>query len=118
MGMVACEAAYAHGGQWLDELKEYLAGNLAFVRETLQETKVKLVEPQGTYLVWLDCRALRLSDKELQELVEHKAGLWLDDGYIFGAGGSGFERINIACPRSLLKTALERLKAAVNGANL
>ena len=115
MGLTACVAAYTHGGDWLNELKEYLAENLAFLRTFLKENlpKVKLVEPEGTYLVWLDCRALNVTDSELQELVEQKAKVWLDDGYIFGKGGSGFERINIACPRATLKEALKRLQSAL-----
>ena len=115
MGLVACQAAYTYGASWLDELKVYLAENLSFVREYLRENipEIKLVEPQGTYLVWLDCRCLRLTDRELKALIQDKAKLWTDDGYIFGAGGSGYERINIACPQSLLKAALENLKYAV-----
>lgn len=115
MGIAACAAAYTQGADWLDELKEYIAGNLNFAREYMAENlpEITLIEPEGTYLLWLDCRKLGLSDEKLQELVERKAGLWLDDGYIFGAGGSGFERINMACPRSVLKTALERLKNAI-----
>lgn len=115
MGLVACQAAYTYGSDWLDELKVYLADNLSFVREYLSDNipDIKLVEPQGTYLIWLDCRCLKLTDRELSEFVQDKAKLWTDDGYIFGAGGNGFERINIACPRSLLKGALENLKQAV-----
>ncbi|MDE7453125.1 MAG: pyridoxal phosphate-dependent aminotransferase [Clostridia bacterium] len=115
MGLVACKAAYECGGEWLGNLKEYLSQNLQLVRE-FAVTKLKnvaLVEPQGTYLVWLDCRKLNLSDKELAHLFEDKAKLWVDDGYIFGAGGSGFARINIACPRSVLKNSLERLSRAL-----
>lgn len=115
MGMAACVAAYEKGADWLDALKGYLAENLAFLRTWLQENlpEIKLIEPEGTYLVWLDCRALGLDDGALQALVEKKAKLWLDDGYIFGKGGSGFERVNIACPRATLKEALNRLKAAL-----
>lgn len=115
-GVTACQAAYQKGGEWLDQLKEYLKVNLNFVREYLKENlpEIKLVEPEGTYLIWLDCRSLGLSDEELQNLVENKAKLWLDDGYVFGAGGSGFERINIACPRATLKIALENLKKAIH----
>lgn len=114
MGLTACVAAYEHGADWLDELKEYLTKNLNLVHKILKEVpQIKLVEPEGTYLVWLDCRSLNLSDEELQNLMERKAGLWLDDGYIFGKSGSGFERINIACPRSLLKTALEKFVGAL-----
>ncbi len=115
MGIIACQAAYEHGGEWLDELKAYLLGNVEYLRGFLQSRvpQVKLVEPQGTYLVWLDFRALGLSDRELDELVSDRAGLWLDDGTMFGPEGTGFQRVNIACPRSTLEQALERLEAAV-----
>ncbi|MDE6597946.1 MAG: pyridoxal phosphate-dependent aminotransferase [Clostridia bacterium] len=115
-GLVACQAAYEFGESWLEQLKEYLTQNLQLVREFVKDMRgVSLIEPQGTYLVWLDCRGLNLSDNQLADLFENKAKLWVDDGYIFGQGGSGFERINIACPRSVLRTALERLDAAVKG---
>lgn len=115
MGLVACQAAYSYGAEWLDELKAYLTDNLSFVREYLKDniSDIRLIEPQGTYLIWLDCRSLRLTDRELKAFIQDEAKLWTDDGYIFGAGGSGYERINIACPRSLLKAALENLKHAV-----
>jgi len=115
MGMVACKAAYAQGEEWLEELKAYLTGNLDFVRRFIDAhmPDIRLVEPEGTYLIWLDCRALGLNDKALDELVIQRAKLWLDGGHMFGQGGSGFQRINIACPRSLLEQAMERLAAAV-----
>lgn len=115
MGMTACAAAYKYGEQWLDELKSYLTDNLNFTREYLKKNlpEITLIEPEATYLIWLDCRKIGLSDSELQNLVEQKAGLWLDDGYIFGQGGSGFERINIACPRAILKEGLDRFASAV-----
>lgn len=115
MGLVACQTAYTYGSEWLDELKVYLKDNLSFVREYLQDKipEIKLVEPQGTYLIWLDCRCLKLTNRELSKFVQDEARLWTDDGYIFGAGGGGFERINIACPRSVLKEALANLVHAV-----
>lgn len=115
MGLDACKAAYAYGGEWLDELKAYLAGNLEYVRWFLVKylPEIKLCEPQGTYLLWLDFKSLNLSDIRLKEFMQNSARVWLDDGYIFGAGGSGFQRINIACPRSTLETAMERIKSAV-----
>ncbi len=115
MGMVACKAAYAQGEEWLEELKAYLQGNLDFVRRFIDAhmPDIRLVEPEGTYLIWLDCRALGLNDKALDDLVIQRAKLWLDGGHMFGQGGSGFQRINIACPRSLLEQAMERLAAAV-----
>lgn len=116
MGIVACEAAYRYGEDWLEELLEYLSGNITFVREFLGRNlpQIKLIEPEGTYLLWLDCRGLGLSDYELKMLIRNKAKLWLDDGTIFGRGGSGFERVNIACPRAVLREALQKLECAVN----
>ena len=116
MGMLACQAAYAEGGPWLDDLIQYLSGNLEFVRSFLRENlpMVRLTEPQGTYLIWLDFRDLGLSADALEDLVSNKARLWLDDGLIFGKEGELFERVNIACPRSLLVEAFQRLKDAVD----
>lgn len=74
--------------------------------------KVKLVEPEGTYLIWLDFTAYGLTDEQLDDIIIHKANLWLDSGHIFGQGGSGFQRINIACPWQALEKGLERLAAA------
>lgn len=115
MGMAACKAAYAQGEEWLEELKTYLAGNLDFVRSFISGSipEIRLVEPEGTYLIWLDCRALGLNEKALDDLIIQRAKLWLDGGHMFGQGGSGFQRINIACPRSLLEQAMDRLAAAV-----
>ncbi len=116
MGIVACKAAYQKGEDWLEALKGYLAENLVYLRDFLETRipEIKLVEPQGTYLVWLDCKALKLSDKALDELIVSRAKLWLDAGTMFGQGGSGFQRINIGCPRSVLKQALEQLERAVH----
>jgi len=115
MGIVACKAAYSGGEDWLEELKAYLSGNLDFLRDFLARklSKAGLIEPEGTYLIWLDFRRLGLSPKSLDDLIVHKAGLWLDEGLIFGAGGEGFQRVNIACPRSILREALERLESAM-----
>lgn len=115
MGLVACRAAYAEGGVWLEELKAYLKGNIDFLRGYLKQNipQVKLVEAEGTYLVWLDFKGLGLSDEQLDGLIVHKARLWLDAGTMFGAGGEGFQRINIACPRAILKQALLQLEQAV-----
>ena len=115
MGIVACQTAYSYGEEWFVQLKKYLAKNLSFVREFLKENlpEIKLIEPQGTYLIWLDCRALGFDDPALSRFIRDEAKLWLDDGWIFGKGGSGFERVNIACPRSTLEKAFERLLHAV-----
>lgn len=116
MGLVACQAAYTYGEEWLSEVKAYLKGNLDFVRVFLAENlpQIKLVEPEGTYLVWLDCSALGLHYKELENLVVQKANLWLDGGAIFGRATEQFERINIACTRATLEKAMRQLKAAVD----
>jgi cystathionine beta-lyase len=118
--MVACKAAYTDGHAWLEELKAYLTGNLALLRTFLREKlpQVKLVEPEGTYLVWLDMKALNLDDAALENLMIHKAKLWLDGGTMFGQSGSGFQRINIACPRATLQKALLQLEAAVQSLQL
>lgn len=116
LGLTACEAAYRYGEEWHDELMEYLKDNLAYVREYLNDNlpHIKLLEPEGTYLVWLDFRELGLTEEEREALIVKKAGLWLDSGAIFGAAGDGFERINIACPKATLTLALDKLKDAVN----
>lgn len=116
MGISACRAAYAGGSEWLGELKEYLKGNLDFLRSFLEQKlpKIKLIEPEGTYLAWLDFSALGFNDEELEDFIANEAGLWLEPGTKFDAGGEGFQRINIACPRSVLEKALIRLEQAVN----
>lgn len=117
MGLVAAQAAYTYGEEWLCELREYLEGNLDFVRAFLRDNlpQIKLVEPQGTYLVWLDFHALGLTGAELEKLISEKANLWLDGGFIFGRETEQFQRINIACTRKTLRQALNQLKAAVDG---
>lgn len=116
MGLAACQAAYENGRDWLEELKEYLAGNLDFTRRFLAERLpgIRLVEPEGTYLLWLDCTGLGLTEEALEDLIVNRARLWLDPGSIFGPEGAGFERINIACPRSTLEQALQQLDRAVH----
>jgi cystathionine beta-lyase len=116
-GLAAMEAGYRYGDEWLEQLLEYLQGNLEFARGYFQNNipLIKLIEPQGTYLLWLDCRDLGLSDTDLRDFMRKEARLGLDDGFLFGQGGSGFQRMNIACPRAILREALERLKTAVDG---
>lgn len=116
MGIAACQAAYEGGAQWLEELKAYLKENLDYVRDFVETRlpKVDLIEPQGTYLVWLDLRGLGLTAEEQEDMIVNKAKLWLDSGTMFGDEGTGFERINIACPRATLQEAMERLEKAVN----
>ena len=114
LGMTAVEAVYTLGKPWLNQLKEYLEGNIAYVKDFLNEhlSHIKLVEPEGTYLLWLDFHETGLSNEEVKERVEGKARLWLDHGDIFGEGGEFFERINIACPRSILEQAMKQLAEA------
>ena len=116
MGLIGCQAAYETGEEWLSQLKEYLAENLNFVRIYLQENipQIHLIEPEGTYLLWLDFRSLGLTEAQRVDLIEKKAHLWVDSGAMFGVDGEGFERINIACPRATLKQALDQLRDAVN----
>ncbi|MBN2285292.1 MAG: pyridoxal phosphate-dependent aminotransferase [Tissierellales bacterium] len=115
-GVKAYEAAYKEGESWLEELMEYLSDNLEFLYEFIEKKlpKVKVIKPQGTYLVWLDFTELKLTKNELKELMLKKAKVFLDEGYIFGAEGEGYERINIACPRSILEEALNRIEKALN----
>ncbi len=115
-GLVAMEAAYRYGDEWLEQMLDYLQGNLDFTLQYFAEkiSKIRPIKPQATYLLWLDCRALGMDDKALSSFMREKAKVGLNDGFMFGAGGSGFQRMNIACPRSLLKEALQRLEKAVN----
>ena len=117
LGVVACEAAYRAGEDWLDQLRAYLLKNLNFLRDYLREKipQIHLVEPEGTYLVWLDCSELGITGKELDQFIVDKAGLWLDGGSMFGPSGAAFQRVNIACPQATLELALNKLKAAVEG---
>ena len=114
-GTVAHEAAYRSGGPWLEQLLRYLKDNLEFLKGFIAGhlPQVQVIEPEATYLVWLDCRALGLDWQGLKNLMQQQAGVALDEGYIFGHEGRGFERINIACPRSILRECLERMAAAV-----
>lgn len=115
LGLVAAQAAYEGGEEWLDECKAYLLENLNFVREFLRDRipEIKLVEPEGTYFAWLDCSALGLDKDALEDFMTNKAKLWLDAGYIFGENGSEFQRVVLACPRKTLEEAMLRLEKAV-----
>jgi cystathionine beta-lyase len=114
IGLTACQSAYNYGGEWLAELKTYIHDNIKLVNNFLKEQlpKIKLVKPEGTYLLWLDFREYGLTQEELQNKIEDCAHLWLDSGTMFGEGGNGFFRMNIACPKTTLFEALERLKSA------
>ena len=114
-GLVAAQAAYEEGEEWFNALSAYLTDNLALLRRfvTEQLPGVRLVEPEGTYLPWLDFSGTGMTGKKLDDFIVRDARLWLDDGAIFGPGGEGFQRINIACPAATLKQALEQLAAAL-----
>lgn len=116
-GMEACKAAYTYGSKWVDELIDYLAGNIQYMKDFFEQylPDIKVIEPEGLYLVWVDFRSLNMNHEELEEFMLKKAHLWLDEGYIFGTGGSGFERFNVATPRIVLQKALEQLRDAVYG---
>lgn len=115
MGLIACQAAYSQGEDWLRQVKIYIAENLEYVKTFLRDNlpQVKLVEPEGTYLLWLDFRELNLTEEELEDLIINKAKLWLDGGTMFGTEGVGFQRINIACPQKILIQAFTQLKEAL-----
>lgn len=114
-GVKAGKAAYETGEAWLEELKRYLKENLEFVRSFLAEylPEIKLTEPEGTYLIWLDMSALGLSKEALNDLILNKAGLWLDAGHIFGEAYEQYQRIVIASPREILVQAFEKLRDAI-----
>ena len=114
LGLTGAKAAYEHGAEWLTQLLAYIEENHARTKSFLAAhlPKVQIIEPEGTYLLWLDFRAYGLSDEALNEKIIREARLWLDDGPIFGAGGSGFQRINIACPWATLETGLQNLAKA------
>jgi len=114
-GMVAAQAAYTHGEKWLTQLIEYLNGNLDYLKSYIGEhiPEIKIVEPQGTYLVWVDCRGLGMEPHALNDFMLNQARIRLNNGADFGPGGEGFMRMNIACPRSTLEEALNRLRKAI-----
>lgn len=114
-GMVALIAAYNYGEEWLDQLLDYLQGNLNFLIKFINKNipNIGVIKPEGTYLVWLDCRKLFKNFEDLDSFFIDKAKIALDSGYWFGSPGRGFMRINIACPRHLLEKGLENIKVAV-----
>lgn len=115
-GVIAAEQAYRHGDAWLDAVIDYIGDNYRFMCSFLAQElpQLRLSPLQATYLAWLDCRALGLGNHALESLVYHEASLLVSQGYTFGeAEGSGFLRVNLACPRSIVVEAMERLKTAV-----
>jgi cystathionine beta-lyase len=114
--IAAFEAAYLGGEEWLDSLLIYLKGNRDFVNDFVSQhlLKIKTIPSQGTYLMWLDCRNLELTDVKLREFFVHKAKVGMNPGITFGRNGSGFMRLNIATPRHKLAEAMEKIKQALN----
>ena len=118
MSLAAASAAYRDGEAWLDGLLDYLRGSRELLYAAFPDgAPVRALPVEGTYLAWLDCRALSLDDAELDKLFLERAGLWLDGGVMFGSGGEGFMRLNFACPRGVLREAIRRIgRAAGQGA--
>ena len=112
MGLVATEAAYEHGDEWYTAMHAYVKANIDFTRDYVEKNLpgVRMIDIEGTYLVWLDFRETGLDADELDRRIIHDAKLWLDSGKIFGSCGTGFQRINVACPRSILQEALDRIQ--------
>ncbi len=115
LGLAATEAAYRDGGQWYEAMMEYVRGNIEYVKDYVEKNLpgVRMTPHEGTYLVWLDFNGTGLSVRELDDMIIKKCRLWLDSGRIFGKVGEGFQRINVACPRSIITETLDRIKDAL-----
>jgi cystathionine beta-lyase len=116
LSMVATQAAYEYGEEWLVQLIKYLEENISFIMEYCGKyiPTIKPVCPEGTYLVWLDCRQLGMNGEQLAGFMVDKAGLAMTSGTYFGSKGEGYMRMNAACPRSILEKAMSQLRAAVD----
>ena len=114
MGLTAAQAAYEKGKPWLLALHKHLEDNIAFVKSFLADNlpEVRLIEPEGTFLLWLDFSAFGFSDHKIDDIIVNRAKVWLDRGTMFGPEGEYFQRINVATPRAVLKEALERITKA------
>jgi cysteine-S-conjugate beta-lyase len=115
-GRLATEIAYTQGADWLDSLLEYLTVTLDFTEKYFKKyiPQIRMIRPEGTYLVWLDCRALGMDPASLHRFFLDRVRVYLENGAIFGADGEGFLRMNIATPRKLVKEALRRMTETVN----
>lgn len=113
LGLVAVEAAYTKGDEWYQSMLEYIRGNIAYVKRYVKENLpgVKVIEGEGTYLIWMDFRETGIDAGELDRRIIHEAKLWLDSGKIFGDTGKGFQRINVAAPRSVVEECLRRIRS-------
>ena len=114
MANTALWASYKYGEEWLEALLIYLQKNRDLTIQYIQRElpQINVIEPEGTYLIWIDCRGLKLNDREIQKLLVQKGKLALEPGGKYGTEGEGFVRMNIACPRSTLTDGLNRLKTA------
>lgn len=114
-GTIALETAYREGADWLEQLLAYLKGNAALLTEYTQTNLpgIRVRSPEATYLAWLDMRNLGMKSRELRNFMTRKAKIGCNDGPSFGPGGTGYQRLNFACPRSTLKKALQQLEQAL-----
>ncbi|MBR0515992.1 MAG: pyridoxal phosphate-dependent aminotransferase [Eubacterium sp.] len=115
LGLTATEAAYDHGDEWYEAMLSYVGKNIEFVKKYTKDNlpNVNVIDGEGTYLLWLDFRKTGIDTAELDRRVVYDAKLWLDSGAIFGASGEGFQRINVAAPRAVIKECLDRIKEYV-----
>ena len=114
-GTVSSLAAYSEGREWLSSLLEYIEGNVSYVMDYCRELIPEIIptRPEATYLIWLDCRKLRMTGKELCEFFVRKAGVGLNEGSAFGPGGEGFMRMNLGTTRKTVSKAMEQIQKAV-----
>lgn len=115
-GLAAMRAAYTECDGWVDEMVSYIWKNILYMKDHIDKNipQLRMKLPEGTYLPWVDCRNLGYDRKELEGLIRNRAKLWLDAGYIFGESGTGWQRFNAACPKSIIVEAMDRLEKAVN----
>jgi cystathionine beta-lyase len=116
MGMIAVKSVYTKGDAWVDELVKYITGNMEYVRDFVKKNlpKAYFVEPEGTYLIWIDFSGYGFTSAELENVMVDEAKLWLDSGKVFGPATEQFQRFNLACPRSTVEQAMKQLKAALD----
>ncbi|GIN19862.1 cystathionine beta-lyase PatB [Siminovitchia fordii] len=114
-GAIAMEAAYRHGSAWLDQALNYIQTNIEYVKKEVGThlPDLKVIDPEGTYLIWIDCRKLGLSDAELKKRILEKGELALNFGHAYGPGGEGFVRMNVACPKATVIEGVKRLRMAL-----
>ncbi len=114
-GAIALQSAYANGEEWLDKLLDYVWKNIEFVEDFCKKhiPQIKVIKPESTYMIWLDCRDMAMNGDELKDFFIKKARLGFNDGRTFGTGGEGFMRINVACPKATVKQAMDQLRDAL-----